>query len=62
MKQLQRWHCPDQKFCRDKHNVLYVLKSDIVKHAATLGCKLCSFLTRGAKSSVRHSDETGRES
>ena len=39
----------------------YVLKPDI-KHAATFGCKLCSFVSRGAKSSVRHSDEAGRES
>ena len=33
-----------------------VLKLDNAKHGATLGCKACSFVSRGAKSSVR-SDE-----
>ena len=35
---------------------MYVLKSDIAKHGATLGCKAYPFVSRGAKSSVRHSD------
>ena len=39
----------------------HVLKSDSAKHGATLGCKACSFVSRGAKSSVRHSDECMQE-
>ena len=63
MQQFQRWHCRDQIFLQGQAlRTFYVLKPDIVKHAATFGCKLCSFVSRGAKSSVRHSDEAGRES
>ena len=35
----------------------YVFKPDIARHGVTLGCKECSFMFSGAKSSVRRSDE-----
>ena len=58
MKQHQRWHYRDQKFCRDKQSVTcQALRSHIAKHGATLRCKGCSFVSRGAKLSGRHSDE-----
>ena len=41
------------------HN-FHVLKSHIAKHGATLGCKACSFVPRGA--SVRHGTKAATES
>ena len=35
----------------------HVIKSDTAKNGATPGCKACSFVSRGATSSVRLSDE-----
>ena len=35
----------------------YILRSDMAKFCATPGCKVSTFVSRGFKSSVKHSDE-----